>query len=50
MVGQLMWCLAHTLWIGNSFMLVTSLGLCSYHLFGCWHGDKRLRDKYGEVG
>eukprot|EP00879_Flechtneria_rotunda_P002691 GHRR01002897.1.p1 GENE.GHRR01002897.1~~GHRR01002897.1.p1 ORF type:complete len:366 (+),score=54.74 GHRR01002897.1:444-1541(+) len=49
MVGQAVWCLAHTLWIGNSFMVTTSLGLMAHHLFGCWHGDKRLHDKYGEV-
>jgi zeta-carotene isomerase len=48
-VGQLIWCLGHVLWIGNSFMVVTSLGLMAHHLFGCWHGDKRLRDKYGET-
>ena len=48
-VGQLIWCLAHLLWIGNSFMMVTSLGLMAHHLFGCWHGDKRLSDKYGET-
>jgi hypothetical protein len=42
-------CFAHTLWIGNSFTLVTSLGLMAHHLFGCWHGDRRLSSKYGEV-
>ena len=26
---------------------MTSLGLMAHHLFGCWHGDKRLSDKYG---
>lgn len=49
MVGQAIWCAGHCLWIGNSFMVVTSLGLMAHHLFGVWHGDKRLRDKYGEV-
>jgi len=48
-VGQLIWCLAHSLWIGNSFMLVTSGGLMAHHLFGCWHGDRRLSAKYGEA-
>eukprot|EP00798_Chlamydomonas_sp_ICE-L_P014728 gene14728-20772_t len=37
------------MWIGNSFMLTTSAGLMAHHLFGCWHGDKRLGDKYGEA-
>ncbi|KAL4423637.1 hypothetical protein ABPG77_009224 [Micractinium sp. CCAP 211/92] len=49
MVGQGIWCLAHTLWIGSSFMVVTSLGLMAHHLFGCWHGDFRLKRKYGEA-
>jgi hypothetical protein len=41
--------MAHSLWIGSSFMVVTSLGLMAHHLFGCWHGDFRLKRKYGEV-
>ncbi|KAL2644736.1 hypothetical protein R1flu_012323 [Riccia fluitans] len=49
MVGQFLWCLAHTLWIGNSFTLITSLGLCAHHIFGVWHGDRRLKAKYGEA-
>ncbi|PNH02166.1 15-cis-zeta-carotene isomerase, chloroplastic [Tetrabaena socialis] len=49
MVGQAIWCAAHTLWIGNSFMVVTSAGLMAHHLFGCWHGDRRLKAKYGEA-
>lgn len=49
-VGQLIWCLAHTMWIGNTFMLTTTAGLMAHHLFGCWHGDRRLSAKYGEVG
>ncbi len=48
-VGQAIWCFAHTLWIGNSFMVTTSLGLMAHHLFGCWHGDRRLKDKYGDA-
>jgi uncharacterized membrane protein len=48
MVGQLIWCIAHTLWLGTSFTLVTSLGLMLHHLFGVWHGDRRLSARYGE--
>ena len=48
-LGQLLWCLAHTLWIGNSFMLVTSAALVAHHAFGIWHGDYRLRRKWGDV-
>ena len=31
--GQIIWCFAHTLWIGTSFTLVTSIGLVLHHLF-----------------
>lgn len=48
-LGQGLWCAAHTLWIGSSFMMVTSAALMAHHLFGCWHGDLRLKRKYGEV-
>lgn len=48
MVGQFIWCIAHTLWLGTSFMVVTSLGLILHHLFAVWHGDRRLRSRYGE--
>ena len=47
MVGQVIWCIAHTLWVGTSFTLATSLGLIGYHLFGVWHGDQRLTRRYG---
>eukprot|EP00898_Chlorokybus_atmophyticus_P004392 jgi/Chlat1/4954/Chrsp32S04923 len=49
MFGQLIWCLAHTLWIGNSFMLTTSAGLLAHHVFGVWHGDRRVEAKYGDA-
>lgn len=48
MVGQVIWCVAHTLWLGTTFMLVTSAGLILHHLFGVWHGDRRLKQRYGE--
>ncbi|GBE93293.1 protein NnrU [Nostoc cycadae WK-1] len=49
MVGQVIWCIAHSLWLGTSFTLVTSLGLVLHHLFGVWHGDRRLSQRYGEA-
>ncbi len=49
MVGQIIWCIAHTLWLGTSFTLVTSIGLVLHHLFGVWHGDRRLASRYGEA-
>lgn len=48
MVGQIIWCLAHTLWIGSTFMICTSIGLIAHHLFAVWHGDRRLEKRYGE--
>ena len=47
--GQLIWCLAHLLWMGNSFVLTTSAALVAHHVFACWHGDFRLKRKHGEV-
>ena len=49
MVGQVIWCLAHTLWIGTTFTLLTSVGLVLHHLFAVWHGDKRMQARYGEA-
>ncbi len=49
MVGQVIWCAAHTLWIGSTFAIVTSLGLIAHHLFAVWHGDRRLEARYGDV-
>ena len=49
MVGQVIWCIAHTLWIGSTFTLLTSLGLIGHHLFAVWHGDRRLQKRYGEA-
>jgi len=49
MVGQVIWCVAHSLWLGTSFTLVTSIGLILHHLFGVWHGDRRLSQRYGEA-
>jgi uncharacterized membrane protein len=37
------------LWLGTSFTLVTSIGLVLHHLFGVWHGDHRLSQRYGEA-
>jgi uncharacterized membrane protein len=49
MVGQVIWCIAHTLWLGTSFTLLTSVGLVLHHLFAVWHGDRRLLARYGEA-
>lgn len=49
MVGQVIWCIAHTLWLGTTFTLLTSIGLVLHHLFAVWHGDRRLLARYGEA-
>ncbi|MFM8295523.1 MAG: NnrU family protein [Microcystaceae cyanobacterium] len=49
MVGQVLWCMAHTLWLGTTFTLLTSLGLIAHHGFAVWHGDRRWLAKYGEA-
>jgi len=46
-VGQVLWCATHLLWIGSSFMVVTCAGLIAHHLFAVWHGDRRLRTRFG---
>ena len=48
-VGQILWCITHALWIGSSFMLVTCFGLVAHHLFAVWHGDRRLKERFGEA-
>jgi len=48
-VGQVLWCVTHLLWIGTSFMLVTCLGLIGHHLFAVWHGDRRLKRRFGQA-
>ncbi|MFL0794094.1 MAG: NnrU family protein [Prochlorococcus sp.] len=48
-IGQILWCFSHALWIGTSFMLFTCAGLIGYHLFAVWHGDYRLRTRFGDA-
>jgi uncharacterized membrane protein len=46
-IGQILWCATHLLWIGSSFMVVACVGLIGHHLFAIWHGDRRLRQRFG---
>ena len=48
-IGQILWCLTHALWIGSSFTLVTSTVLIGHHLFAVWHGDRRLKARFGDA-
>jgi len=47
-VGQIMWCTAHTLWLGTSVTLCASSVLVLHHVFSMWNGDRRLRNKHGQ--
>ncbi len=47
-IGQILWCFTHQLWIGSSFTLITCFGLIAHHLFAIWHGDRRLKAKFGQ--
>jgi len=47
-VGQVMWCAAHTAWLGTSTAAAASTMLILHHLYSVWHGDRRLNEKYGE--
>lgn len=47
LVGQFLWGVSHTLWIGSSFSLITAISLVAYHCFGVWNGDRRLYQVYG---
>nr|ULG21191.1 15-cis-zeta-carotene isomerase [Solanum lycopersicum] len=49
LVGQVICCLAHTLWIGHSVAVAAPVGLIGHHLFGAWNGDRRLAIRYGEA-
>jgi uncharacterized membrane protein len=46
-VGQILWCATHLLWIGTSFAACACAGLIAHHLFAVWHGDRRLRNRFG---
>ncbi len=47
--GQVLWCLAHTLWLGTSTALAASSVLVAHHLFSVWHGDRRLEQRHGDA-
>ncbi len=49
LIGMTLWCIAHTLWIGTSFAVLTAVCLVAYHLFAVWHGDRRLYSRYGQA-
>jgi len=48
-MGQIMWCVAHSAWMGTSTAVSASSMLILHHLFSVWHGDRRLADKHGKA-
>lgn len=48
-VGQCLWCVAHSLWLGTSTAIAASTILVLHHLFSVWHGDRRLKTRHGEA-
>jgi zeta-carotene isomerase len=48
-IGQIMWCIAHTAWLGTDTALAASTVLVLHHVFSMWHGDRRLKRKHGET-
>ena len=48
-IGQIMWCMAHSAWLGSSTAVSASAVLVLHHLYSIWHGDRRLAMKHGEA-
>lgn len=47
--GQVLWCAAHTLWLGSSTAVAASSILVLHHAFSVYHGDRRLQTRHGEA-
>ena len=48
-IGQILWCTAHTLWLGTSVALAASTVLVAHHVFSMWNGDRRLKERHGDA-
>ena len=48
-VGQLLWCAAHTIYLGTSTAVAASAMLILHHAFACYHGDLRLATRHGDA-
>lgn len=48
-VGQVLWCVAHSLWLGTSTAVAASTILVAHHLYSVWHGDRRLQTRHGDA-
>ena len=48
-IGQLLWCIAHTAYLGTSTVLAASTILVLHHSYSVWHGDRRVKSLHGEA-
>eukprot|EP00587_Corethron_hystrix_P006278 CAMPEP_0113300146 /NCGR_PEP_ID=MMETSP0010_2-20120614/1895_1 /TAXON_ID=216773 ORGANISM="Corethron hystrix, Strain 308" /NCGR_SAMPLE_ID=MMETSP0010_2 /ASSEMBLY_ACC=CAM_ASM_000155 /LENGTH=345 /DNA_ID=CAMNT_0000153517 /DNA_START=261 /DNA_END=1295 /DNA_ORIENTATION=- /assembly_acc=CAM_ASM_000155 len=48
-MGQIMWCAAHTAWLGTTTSIAASSVLVAHHIFSVWNGDRRLKDQHGKA-
>ncbi len=46
-MGQILWCVAHSLYLGTSTAMAASAILIGHHLFSVYHGDRRLISRHG---
>lgn len=46
-MGQILWCVAHSLYLGTSTAMAASAILIGHHLFSIYHGDRRLISRHG---
>ena len=46
-MGQILWCVAHSIYLGTSTVLAASIILIGHHIFSIYHGDRRLISRHG---
>lgn len=46
-IGQILWCVAHSIYLGSSTAIAASTILILHHLFSIYHGDRRLVSRHG---
>jgi zeta-carotene isomerase len=45
--GQILWCVAHSLYLGTTTAVAASTILILHHIFSIYHGDRRLISRHG---
>lgn len=46
-MGQILWCVAHSIYLGTSTAIAASAILIAHHVFSIYHGDRRLISRHG---